>query len=101
MQQPLSPENTLDRKFSVMNHTVPSYLFAACSLLGIPGCLAKAAESDFQWLVRSRPEIGLMEGQARMDHEASGRESTKSRLRALQAKTVLSLVWVASAAVVG
>lgn len=94
-------KRSLDRKIRVMNHSVLSYIFAAMSLVGIPGCKGKAVSSDFQWLLRKQPEIAQLSGEALVVHKSSTRNTTESRLQALRSKTLVSLAWVGSAAALG
>jgi hypothetical protein len=80
-----------------MNHSFTAYVCAFLSLVGVPGLFNRVADSDFSWLLRRQPGIDALQG----DQRAACRMTTKKRQSSLRIKTVTSLAWVLSAAVLG
>ena len=84
-----------------MNHRPSAFANAFLSLFGFSSCLAKAAASDFERLLRSQPELPTLEPAQLAVRQAETRASTIKRRNLLRLKTVKSLFWVLSGAALG
>ena len=84
-----------------MNHRPSAFANAFLSLFGCSSCLARAAASDFEWLLRKQPELSTLEPAQLAAREAETRASTIQRRDDLRFKTVHSFLWVLSGAALG
>lgn len=80
-----------------MEHSVRSYVCAGLSLLGVPGLLSVAQESDFDWLLRVQAGLAGVPVNELSQRESECHTTTKIRRGYLREKTIVSLVWVVSA----
>lgn len=77
-----------------MNHSPVAYLSAALSLAGVPGLFARAARSDFSWLLSVQAGLSSLPSGELRKKEQECRATTEQRQTYLRRKTVTSLVWV-------
>ncbi len=66
------------------------------ALVGVPGCLSRAAKSDWE---QSLSKDGNLSTERLSKKQDEARDRTEQRMQALRKKTLVSLAWVVSALV--
>jgi hypothetical protein len=80
-----------------MNHSPRSFAAATLALLGVPHAFARAADSDFAWLLRTQYRDEALAPNELNKRRHDCKANSASYRRSLQFKTVCSFLWVLAA----